>query len=174
MSKKRLGALIGIWIIAVICGMTYFNITKDKSIKTIDANGVNIEEKAKEKVTIYIPAEDGRALIKKDENIEESQSRRDKSVKVVAKVIEVLQNEGFLENKDITILNIYFSEDTAYIDLSSSSKEMDDNSRKNLLNIYSIVNSLSELGNVSRVKILINGKDGSKNLSKFYNRNTNI
>lgn len=174
MSKKRLGALIGIWIIAVICGMTYFNITKDKSIKTIDANGVNIEEKAKEKVTIYIPAEDGRALIKKDENIEESQSRRDKSVKVVAKVIEVLQNEGFLENKDITILNIYFSEDTAYIDLSSSSKEMDDNSRKNLLNIYSIVNSLTELGNVSRVKILINGKDGSKNLSKFYNRNTSI
>ncbi len=174
MSKKRLGALIGIWIIAVICGMTYFNITKDKSIKTIDANGVNIEEKAKEKVTIYIPAEDGRALIKKDENIEESQSRRDKSVKVVAKVIEVLQNDGFLENKDITILNIYFSEDTAYIDLSSSSKEMDDNSRKNLLNIYSIVNSLTELGNVSRVKILINGKDGSKNLSKFYNRNTSI
>ncbi len=174
MSKKRLGALIGIWIIAVICGVTYFNITKDKSIKTIDANGINIEEKAKEKITIYIPAEDGKALIKKDENIEESQSRRDKSVKVVAKVIEVLQNEGFLENKDITILNIYFSEDTAYIDLSSSSKEMDDNSRKNLLNIYSIVNSLTELGNVSRVKILINGKDGSKNLSKFYNRNTSI
>ncbi len=51
---------------------------------------------------------------------------------------------------------------------------MDDNSRKNLLNIYSIVNSLTELGNVSRVKILINGKDGSKNLSKFYNRNTSI
>ncbi len=42
---------------------------------------------------------------------------------MVAKVIEVLQNDGFLENKDITILNIYFSEDTAYIDLSSSSKE---------------------------------------------------
>ena len=61
-----------------------------------------------------------------------------------------------------------------YIDLSSSSKEMDDNSRKNLLNIYSIVNSLTELENISRVKILINGKDGSKNLGKFYNRNINI
>ena len=51
---------------------------------------------------------------------------------------------------------------------------MDDNSRKSLLNIYSIVNSLAELGNINRVKILINGKDGSNNLSKFYNRNTNI
>lgn len=174
MNKKWVVALIGIWLIAAVCGVTYFNIVKDESIKTIDTSGVNLEEKAKEKVTIYIPAADGRDLIKREENIEESQSRRDKSFKVVAKVIEVLKNEGFLENKDITILNLYFSNDTAYIDLSSSSEEMDDNSRKNLLNIYSIVNSLTELGNARRVKILVNGKDGSKNLSKFYNRNTSI
>lgn len=174
MSKKWLGVLIGAWIITALCGITYFNIIKDKSIKTIDINGINIEEKAKEKIVIYIPSADGKELIKRDENIEESQSRRDKSVKVASKTIEILQNEGFLENKDITILNLYFSNDTAYIDLSSSAKELDDNSRKNLLNIYSIVNSLTELGNVNRVKILVNGKDGSKNLGKFYNRNTNI
>lgn len=174
MSKKWLGALIGIWIVAVVCGITYFNIVKDKGIKTVDADGVNREEKAKEKVIIYIPGTDNGGLVKKDENIEESQSKRDKSAKVVTKVIEVLQNEGFLENKDITILNLYFSGDTAYVDLSPQGKEMDDNSRKNLLNIYSIVNSLTELGNVSKVKILINGKDGSKNLSKFYNRNISI
>lgn len=174
MSKKWLGVLIGVWLIAVICGMTYFNIIKDKGIKVIDTTGINIEEKVKEKVTIYIPATDGKELIKRDGNIEESQSRRDKFVKITAKTLEILQNEGFLESKDITVLNLYFSGDTVYIDLSSSSKEMDDNSRKNLLNIYSIVNSLTELGNVNRVKILVNGKDGSKNLGKFYNRNTNI
>ena len=174
MSKKWLGTLIGIWIDAIVLGVIYSNTVKDKSIKKINTDEITIEEKVKEKVTIYIPGADGRELIKKDENIEESQSRRDKSVKVVSKTIEVLQNEGFLENKDITVLNLYFSGDTAYIDLSTSSKEMDDNSRKSLLNIYSIVNSLTELGNINRVKILINGKDGSNNLSKFYNRNTNI
>ena len=170
MSKKWLGTLIGIWIVAIVLGVIYSNTVKDKSIKKINTDEITIEEKVKEKVTIYIPGADGRELIKKDENIEESQSRRDKSVKVVSKTIEVLQNEGFLENKDITVLNLYFSGDTAYIDLSPSSKEMDDNSRKSLLNIYSIVNSLTELGNINRVKILINGKDGSNNLSKFYNQ----
>ena len=174
MKKKWIGVLIGIWIVAAICGTAYSNIVNDKGIKTITNNEFNTEEKPKEKAVIYVPASDEKSLVKRDENIEESQSRRDKSVKVASKTIEILQNEGFLENKDITILNLYFSNDTAYIDLSSSAKELDDNSRKNLLNIYSIVNSLTELGNVSRVKILVNGKDGSKNLGKFYNRNTNI
>lgn len=175
MSKKWIGVLAGIWIIAAICGTTYFNLVKkDKGIKTIAANGLTREEKPKEKVVVYIPRADGKSLIKKDGEIEQSQSRKDKSVKVVAKTIEILQNDGFIESKDITVLNLYFSGDTAYIDLNSQAKEMDDNSRKNLLNIYSIVNSLTELGNISRVKILVNGKDGSKNLDKFYNRNTSI
>lgn len=174
MKKKWIGVLIGIWIVAAICGTAYFNIVNDKGIKTITNNELNTEEKPKEKAVIYVPASDEKSLVKRDENIEESQSRRDKAVKITAKTLEILQNEDFLESKDITVLNLYFSGDTVYIDLSSSSKEMDDNSRKNLLNIYSIVNSLTELENISRVKILINGKDGSKNLGKFYNRNINI
>ena len=174
MKKKWIGVLIGIWIVAAICGTAYSNIVNDKEIKTITNNEFNTEEKPKEKAVIYVPASDEKSLVKRDENIEESQSRRDKAVKIIAKTLEILQNEGFLESKDITVLNLYFSGDTVYIDLSSSSKEMDDNSRKNLLNIYSIVNSLTELENISRVKILINGKDGSKNLGKFYNRNINI
>mgnify|MGYP007090604979 CR=1 FL=1 len=35
MSKKWIGVLVGIWIIAAICGTTYFNLVKkDKGIRT--------------------------------------------------------------------------------------------------------------------------------------------
>lgn len=74
MSKKWLGTLIGIWIVAIVLGVIYSNTVKDKSIKKINTDEITIEEKVKEKVTIYIPGADGRELIKKDENIEESLS----------------------------------------------------------------------------------------------------
>ena len=61
MSKKWIGVLVGIWIIAAICGTTYFNLVKkDKGIKTIAANGLTREEKPKEKVVVYIPRADGK------------------------------------------------------------------------------------------------------------------
>ena len=37
-----------------------------------------------------------------------------------------------------------------------------------------ILNSLTETGKFDRVKIMVNGEDGTKNLGKFYKRNTGI
>ena len=42
------------------------------------------------------------------------------------------------------------------------------------MTIYSIVNSLTETGKFNRVKIMVNGEDGTKNLGKFYTRNSGI
>ena len=60
MSKKWLGTLIGIWIVAIVLGVIYSNTVKDKSIKKINTDEITIEEKVKEKVTIYIPGADSR------------------------------------------------------------------------------------------------------------------
>ncbi len=174
MSKKWVGILVAMWIVAAISGVIYFNFAKDVSVQIIANGEISTGEKTKEKVVIYVPDKNGKSLDKRDEYIEESQSKRDKAFKVTSKTIEVLQKESFLKSENISVLNIYFSEDTAYIDLSASAKEMDENSRENLLNVYSIVNTLTEFGNINRVKMLVNGKDGNKNLAKFYSRNTGI
>lgn len=49
MSKKWLGTLIGIWIVAIVLGVIYSNTVKDKSIKKINTDEITIEEKVKEK-----------------------------------------------------------------------------------------------------------------------------
>ena len=52
MSKKWLGTLIGIWIVAIVLGVIYSNTVKDKSIKKINTDEITIEEKVKENLQL--------------------------------------------------------------------------------------------------------------------------
>lgn len=46
MSKKWLGTLIGIWIVAIVLGVIYSNTVKDKSIKKINTDENNYRRKS--------------------------------------------------------------------------------------------------------------------------------
>lgn len=174
MKKKYIVFLSVLWIIVGVTGWGYFSYAKDHEIKTIE-NNINIEqEKKQEKVSIYLPSKDGKTLVKEEAEIDSAQSRKDRIAKIAIKTVQLLNERGFIESKEISLFNVYLAGETIYLDFSAQIKELDDNSQKSLMNIYSIVNSITEIGGFNRVKIMVNGKDGSKNLGKFYNRNTSI
>lgn len=151
--------------------MTY---ATDSEVIVIENIKNTVESSEKEKVTVYIPNSKLTTLKKMEAEIDLAQSTKDRAIKLTEKLISILREEKYIKSSDITLYNIYFNDKTIYLDFSSDIKELDDNTQKSLLTIYSIVNSLTETGKFNRVKIMINGEDGTKNLSKFYNRNTSI
>ena len=151
--------------------MTY---ATDSEVIVIENMKNTVESSEKEKVTVYIPNSKLTTLKKMEVEIDLAQSTKDRAIKLTEKLISILREEKYIKSSDITLYNIYFNDKTIYLDFSSDIKELDDNTQKSLLTIYSIVNSLTETGKFNRVKIMINGEDGTKNLSKFYNRNTSI
>lgn len=151
--------------------MTY---ATDSEVIVIENMKNTVESSEKEKVTVYIPNSKLTTLKKMEAEIDLAQSTKDRAIKLTEKLISILREEKYIKSSDITLYNIYFNDKTIYLDFSSDIKELDDNTQKSLLTIYSIVNSLTETGKFNRVKIMINGEDGTKNLSKFYNRNTSI
>lgn len=151
--------------------MTY---ATDSEVIVIENTKNTVESSKKEKVTVYIPNSKLTTLKKMETEIDLAQSTKDRAIKLTEKLISILREEKYIKSSDITLYNIYFNDKTIYLDFSADIKELDDNTQKSLLTIYSIVNSLTETGKFNRVKIMVNGEDGTKNLSKFYNRNTSI
>lgn len=174
MQKKYIVFLSVLWIIAGICGWKYFSYTKEEKIKTINNNIIMEQKKNQERITIYLPDKNMRTLIKQDTEIDVPQSTKDRVFKTAEKTVQLLASENFITNKNITLFNVYFDDKTIYLDFSAEIGELDDNTSRSLLNIYSIVNSVTEISGFNRVKIMVNGNDGNRNLGKFYNRNTSI
>lgn len=174
MKKIYIVFLAVLWILATACGWLYFSYAKDREIKIIEKN-IDIEQELQlERVSIYLPAKNMKTLVKEGTEIAVPQSTKDRIEKTAVKIVQLLAERGFIQSKEIVLFNVYFDNKTIYLDFSTQIKELDDNSQKSLMNIYSIVNSVTETGGFNRVKIMVNGKDGSNNLGKFYNRNTSI
>ena len=62
MSKKWVGILVAMWIVAAISGVIYFNFAKDVSVQIIANGEISTGEKTKEKVVIYVPDKNGKSL----------------------------------------------------------------------------------------------------------------
>ena len=88
--------------------------------------------------------------------------------------MENLWESKILKTPQIEIGNIFIKGDMLYIDVDANMLELKVENRKNLLAIYSIVNSVTEIGNIRRIKFLIDGKEEKGSFSKIYTRNTNI
>lgn len=174
MKKNSLIFFIICWIFIIGSGLLYMTYATDSEVIVIENIKNTVESSEKEKVTVYIPNSKLTTLKKMEAEIDLAQSTKDRAIKLTEKLISILREEKYIKSSDITLYNIYFNDKTIYLDFSSNIKELDDNTQKSLLTIYSIVNSLTETGKFNRVKIMINGEDGTKNLSKFYNRNTSI
>ncbi len=178
MNKKLLIVVGIIWVMVIVSGITYFQMKKSSE----KINIINLEKKEnletnqgkEEKITFYVVSETGEKLISREENILQYVKTKDKIRKITQMSIENLWNSKILSTSQIEIGNIFVKEDMVYIDLDANILELKPENRKNLLAIYSIVNSITEIGNIRKVKFLVDGKEETGSFSKVYTRNINI
>ena len=177
MNKRKFMRFIFIlctWIAFIVTGITYLIVSRKQDIHTI--NNLTKKEQVikKENVVIYTPNAGSTSLEKSNVEIEASESPRDKIQRVVTKNIELLGEKGLLKKNKIELNNVYIVDDTVYISFNLSINELEPENKKNTTIITSIVNSITEIPNIQRVKFLVNGGDGVKSLKKFYSRNLDL
>ncbi|MDR1835141.1 MAG: GerMN domain-containing protein [Fusobacteriaceae bacterium] len=168
---KRLTFYIIVWLAFVATGFVYLTSRGAADVRSV--RGITKKENPlrTEKITVYAPTKDRRALEKITLEIPQSESRRDKIRTIVAKDLETLAGKGFLPTNKITPLNVYITEDnTVYVDFNLSVSELEAETEASNLVISSLVNSICELPDINKIKFMVNGKDGKKNLAKFYRK----
>lgn len=166
---KRLFIVIALWGVTVFSG-TYFLAlnSREKSIKEVKALVKKNVDIKTENVDFYVPNAALSSLDKVNETIPVSDSNKEKIVRVVNKNIDILTEKKFLLDRKINLQNAYISDSTLYLDFSLSISELDAENSKNPLIIQSLVNSVTEIPGIERVKFIINGNEGKKLLAKYY------
>ncbi|STO30720.1 Sporulation and spore germination [Fusobacterium necrogenes] len=177
--NRKLLFLVGIiWGIAIISAVGYFQLKKSSEkiniIQLEKKENVIEDEGRTEKIKFYFLGEDRKSLISREEDIPLYSRTKDKVRKITEKSLENLWNVKVLKNSQIEIGNIFIIGDMIYIDIDANILELKPENRINLLSIYSIVNSITEVDGIRRVKFLIDGKEETGSFSKIYTRNTNI
>lgn len=162
-------------IITIFTGYKYFN--PNNKPKEILKKETIVEKIEKDKIYIFFP-KDGEL-----ENIEiEIKKVKNSSelIKVTLRnVIEKLSENGNIPQIDIKKdVEFYLVDRKIYLDIPEKIFEKVKNPREELLIIYSFVNSLTTIRDISEVKILINNSDIGKvkyaNLKKEYVYKKNI
>lgn len=178
MNKKLLIVVGVIWSLVLISGVTYYQMKKSSEkiniIEVEKKNNVVIDNTKEESIVLYVFSEGKDKLVKKEEKVLYQFKTRDKIEKIAELVFENLWLNKVLNTAQIEIRNIYIKDDTIYLDVDANILELKTENRKNLLAIYSLVNSITEIGNIRKVKILVDGKEETGSFSKVYTRNTNI
>ena len=178
MNKKLIAVVCIIWGIVIVSGVMFFQMrSSSKKINIIEITNkekVVTEEGKVEKINIYVVSDNVDKLLRKEKEIPLYIKPKDKIRKIVQVSMENLWESKILKTSQIEIGNIFIKGDMLYIDVDANMLELKVENRKNLLAIYSIVNSVTEIGNIRRIKFLIDGKEEKGSFSKIYTRNTNI
>ena len=172
MNKKLIAVVCIIWGIVIVSGVMFFQMrSSSKKINIIEITNkekVVTEEGKVEKINFYVVSDNVDKLLRKEKEIPLYIKPKDKIRKIVQVSMENLWESKILKTSQIEIGNIFIKGDMLYIDVDANMLELKVENRKNLLAIYSIVNS------VRRIKFLIDGKEEKGSFSKIYTRNTNI
>lgn len=115
-----------------------------------------------EKITLYFANKDN-MLVTEERNIEAKQNQS-MEMPIVAELINGPKIEGNLKTvpSETKIRNIKTEDAICYVDLSSDFiTKLSGNKNQEILAIYSIVNSLTNLSNVNKVQFLIEGEKTS-------------
>lgn len=173
--KKSLITLVIIWLFVIILGGIYMKLkSTSEKIFTID-----IPRKTKsltttgkfENAKFYYPNDSFSGLETKIDEIPVYYKRRDKIEKIAENSFENLNRVHLLPTAQVDVKNVYIKGDTAYIDCDANIESLKEPTKKNLLGIYSIVNSITEIDGINKVKILVDEKEESGNFSRTYMRN---
>ena len=178
MNKKLIAVVCIMWGIVIVSGVMFFQMrSSSKKINIIEITNkekVVTEEGKVEKINFYVVSDNVDKLLRKEKEIPLYIKPKDKIRKIVQVSMENLWESKILKTSQIEIGNIFIKGDMLYIDVDANMLELKVENRKNLLAIYSIVNSVTEIGNIRRIKFLIDGKEEKGSFSKIYTRNTNI
>lgn len=178
MNKKLIAVVCIIWGIVIVSGVMFFQMrSSSKKINIIEITNkekVVTEEEKVEKINFYVVSDNVDKLLRKEKEIPLYIKPKDKIRKIVQVSMENLWESKILKTSQIEIGNIFIKGDMLYIDVDANMLELKVENRKNLLAIYSIVNSVTEIGNIRKIKFLIDGKEETGSFSKIYTRNTNI
>jgi acetate kinase len=178
LNKKLIAVVCIIWGIAIVSGVMFFQMrSSSKKINIIEITNkekVVTEEGKVEKINFYVVSDNVDKLLRKEKEIPLYIKPKDKIRKIVQVSMENLWESKILKTSQIEIGNIFIKGDMLYIDVDANMLELKVENRKNLLAIYSIVNSVTEIGNIRKIKFLIDGKEETGSFSKIYTRNTNI
>lgn len=178
MNKKLIAVVCIIWGIVIVSGVMFFQMrSSSKKINIIEITNkekVVTEEGKVEKINFYVVSDNVDKLLRKEKEIPLYIKPKDKVRKIVQVSMENLWESKILKTSQIEIGNIFIKGDMLYIDVDANMLELKVENRKNLLAIYSIVNSVTEIGNIRKIKFLIDGKEETGSFSKIYTRNTNI
>jgi len=178
LNKKLIAVVCIIWGIVIVSGVMFFQMrSSSKKINIIEITNkekVVTEEGKVEKINFYVVSDNVDKLLRKEKEIPLYIKPKDKIRKIVQVSMENLWESKILKTSQIEIGNIFIKGDMLYIDVDANMLELKVENRKNLLAIYSIVNSVTEIGNIRRIKFLIDGKEEKGSFSKIYTRNTNI
>ena len=178
MNKKLIAVVCIIWGIVIVSGVMFFQMrSSSKKINIIEITNkekVVTEEGKVEKINFYVVSDNVDKLLRKEKEIPLYIKPKDKIRKIVQVSMENLWESKILKTSQIEIGNIFIKGEMLYIDVDANMLELKVENRKNLLAIYSIVNSVTEIGNIRKIKFLIDGKEETGSFSKIYTRNTNI
>lgn len=161
-----------LWVIAGVLAFMYIqNKDLDGKIQHVFKRTKKIDTQTNlEKITIYKAASNPLKLVTEEAEIDKSRTEDEQIREVVGKVLG--------ENSPVKILGMYMNGSDLYLDLSKEFLDASKSPEEELYLIYSIVNSVTEIKSIKRVKILIAGQETNRSkysvLSKFYERNTSL
>jgi germination protein M len=135
--------------------------------------------KQKGTIVLYFANEDGTALKEYHRTVEITNNTSLARL-VVESLIAGPEEEGYLPtiSQQTTIQNISVKDSICYVDLSDEFYDVN-NTLKNDIIVYSVVNSLSELPTISKVQFLKNGEKleyfrGTMPFDGIFERNLNL
>ena len=162
--KKKLIIIVSAVIIILVGIMTYFYLTKEKtvSVEYQPEEEITNEQMRQTIVSLYYKNKDTKELMPEGRVIDSKELLENPYKKLVELLIEAPKNDK-LESaipEGTKVNNAKIEGDIVYLDLS---KEFIENhaggQEEESLTIYSIVNTLTELTEVNSIKIQIDGKE---------------
>ena len=162
--KKKLIIIVSAVIIILVGIMTYFYLTKEKtvSVEYQPEEEITNEQMRQTIVSLYYKNKDTKELMPEGRVIDSKELLENPYKKLVELLIEAPKNDK-LESaipEGTKVNNAKIEGDIVYLDLS---KEFIENhaggQEEESLTIYSIVNTLTELTEVNSIKILIDRKE---------------
>lgn len=162
-------------ILAIVTGINYFSVKEEgQKVNEIVFNKSMISKVEEEKVQLdlYVPNKSLTKLEIAEVSVKYTKNKSEVVKTVVENISSLLMDRGII-SKDLEFINCFFSGKDLYINLKDNA-EFKGDSKKIIYILYSLSNSLIDLGGVERVKFLINNKEGTGVFDQYYNKNTDI
>ncbi|OQY09988.1 MAG: hypothetical protein B6I28_01930 [Fusobacteriia bacterium 4572_132] len=156
--RKKIGIIL-LTLLTMTSGYYYYKyiINYDKTPKKLELVK-NIDKKIKkenEQIKIYIPNKEHTFL-----EIKEVTLIKNKDIKYkIFEIFNYLKENNDLFSKEEELKKIYIEKDKLYINISNNFKSKITNAQEELMFIYSIVNTLTEIDGINKIKILVENKE---------------